>query len=96
MHSDRYLKNPKKFWLNENISREIKHSGTDEQDVDVSSDARAVLQHLLHAAQQHAKDGLLDVLVAVDTGSQGASQLIKHILRKRRRKQIKYNYCKVS
>lgn len=55
---------------------------TDEQDVDVSSDSRAVLEDLLHASQQHAEDGLLDVLVAVDTGSQGTSELIEHILQR--------------
>lgn len=54
---------------------------TNEQDVDVSAEAGSVLQHLLHAAQQQAKDGLLDVLVAMDAGSQRARQLLKHILR---------------
>lgn len=61
---------------------------TDEQDVDVSSDAGAVFQHLLHAAQQHAEDGLLDVLMAVDAGSQGASQLIENILSEDRKVRI--------
>lgn len=53
---------------------------TNEQDVDVPSDAGSVLQHLLHTTQQHAEDGLLDVLVAVDAGGQGTSQLIKDVL----------------
>lgn len=67
-----------------------KNSGTDEQDVDVSSDAGSIFQHLLHTAQQHAKDRLLYVLVAVDAGGQGASQLIKHILRKRRKGRVHF------
>lgn len=54
---------------------------TNEQDVDVPSDAGSILQHLLHATQQHAEDGLLDVLVAVDAGGQGTSQLIKDVLK---------------
>lgn len=53
---------------------------TNQQDVDVASDAGSIVQHLLHATQQHAEDGLLDVLVAVDTGGQGASQLVKDVL----------------
>lgn len=53
---------------------------TDEEDVDVPSDAGSVLQNLLHAAQQHAEDGLLDVLVAVDAGGQRAGQLVKDVL----------------
>lgn len=53
---------------------------TNKQDVDVASDAGSIVQHLLHATQQHAQDGLLDVLVAVDAGGQGASQLIKDVL----------------
>lgn len=53
---------------------------TNKQDVDVASDAGPIVQHLLHATQQHAEDGLLDVLVAVDAGGQGTSQLIKDVL----------------
>lgn len=65
----RYLSDQKyTSWLDEHVSS--KNSGTDEQDVDVSSDAGAVFQHLLHSTQQHAENSLLDVLVAVDAGSQ--------------------------
>lgn len=73
--------------LNEHLDLEClkKNSGTDEQDVDVPSDAWSIFQHLLHTTQQHAKNSLLYVVVAVDAGSQGASQLIKHILRTNRR-----------
>lgn len=59
---------------------------TNQQDVDVASDAGSIVQHLLHATQQHAEDGLLDVLVAVDAGGQGASQLVKDVLEVRRRR----------
>lgn len=74
--------------LNELFDLEcLENSDTDEQDVDVPSDAWSIFQHLLHTTQQHAKNSLLYVVVAVDAGSQRASQLIKHILRAERKRE---------
>lgn len=56
-------------------------SQTYQQDVDVSSDAAPILQDLLHPSQQHAENGLLDVFMPMDAGSQGFGQLVKDILR---------------
>lgn len=58
------------------------HAGiADEQDVDVASEAGAVGQHFLQAAEEHAEQGALDVLVAVDGGRQGFGQQLEHVLR---------------
>lgn len=59
-------------------------SQTYQQDVDVSSDAAPVLQDLLHPSQQHAENGLFDVLMSMDAGSQGSGQLVKDILKQKR------------
>lgn len=62
----------------------VQPSQTYQQDVDVSSDAAPVLQDLLHPSQQHAENGLLDVLMSMDAGSQGSGQLVKDILKQKR------------
>ncbi len=57
-----------------------KQVNTYEKQIDVSSNAWAVLQNLLHPSQKHTQDRLLYVLVTMNTGGQGASQLMKQIL----------------
>ena len=48
------------------------------------SQSRSVFQDLFHSSKEHAQDGLLDVLVAVDGRGKGACQHIKHILQQKR------------
>ena len=57
---------------------------TYQEDIDVSSDASAILQVGLIATQQQAEDGLLNILMPMDTGGQGATKVLKHILHRQK------------
>lgn len=54
---------------------------TYEQNIYVSSDACSILQVGLIASQQQTQNGLLYVLMAMDTWSQRLAQLLKDILK---------------
>ena len=47
---------------------------------DIPSQSCSVLEYLLHAAEQHTEHGLLDVVMAVDGGSQGMGQHLKRVV----------------
>ena len=52
----------------------------DQQHVDVTPQSSAIGQNFLHAAEQHAQHGLLDVVVAVNRGRDRARQNVEHVL----------------
>ncbi|KAF5038017.1 hypothetical protein DSECCO2_558610 [anaerobic digester metagenome] len=52
---------------------------TDQQDVYISPDLRAVLQLLGRSAEELQRDALLDLVVAVDGGGDGANDLPEHL-----------------
>lgn len=53
---------------------------TYQKNIDVPTDMAAILQVSFHPSQQQAEDGLLDVVMPMDTRGQWSSQLVKDIL----------------
>ena len=52
---------------------------TNEQNVDVTTKSRSVWQNLLYTSKQHAQQGFLDVVMAVDGRSQRPGQEVKDV-----------------